>query len=219
MKKLKGFTLAETLVTLSIIGVLAVLTLTTLGNKIDRNKALFKKAYSITERTVVELVNDETLYPYNYEKFGFKEDSNVLIVGLRICTRGGTPPPCNGTQNLLRKFCTLFSNNLSLDGNVRYEGSGTSSVTCNFATTDGIAWSIGRRTDDNGFLIRVDTNGDKGPNMPAEFANIGNDHATRNRDRFYMQVRDDGKMEMPENDETALSFLRSTNFNDAQNQD
>ena len=73
MKKLKGFTLAETLVTLSIIGVLAVLTLTTLGNKVDRNKALFKKAYSITERTVVELVNDETLYHTRPSKVNHKK--------------------------------------------------------------------------------------------------------------------------------------------------
>ncbi len=219
MKKLKGFTLAETLVTLSIIGVLAVLTLTTLGNKVDRNKALFKKTYSITERTVVELVNDETLYPYDYENFGFREVSNVEIIGTGRCTDGNPKPSngCSGTVLRNRKFCTLFSNNLSLDGNVTFSGKNDS--TCKFATTDGIWWTIKSQTDYRGFYIIVDTNGNKGPNMPAEFANIENDHATRNRDRFYMRVRFDGKMEMPENDETALSFLRSTNFNDAQNQD
>ena len=213
-KQNKAFTLAETLVVLCVIGVISVLMLSSIGNKINRSKAMFKKAYSLTERTVVELVNDETYYPYDYEKFGFKEDSNVKILGPDICTDGSSANEkgCTGTYNTVYKFCRLFSNNLNLDEKLSLKDNNK----CTFSTTDGIGWYIvyseGRYN--KGFIVRIDTNGSKGPNLPSSWENIPSQKNTKNRDRFYMLVRYDGKMEMPDNDEVAKSYLKATDFKD-----
>lgn len=225
MKKLKGFTLAETLVTLSVIGVIAVLTVATLGNKIDRNKAMFKKAYSITERTVVELVNDETYYPYNHDKFGFLEDTDVKIIGTDYYTDTRDPrtPKTNRSSNgkvesITGKFCNLFSNNLSTLAVIDNKNTARSR-SCQFMTTDGIFWSIARNSNPqvdgvNGFVILIDTNGtDSQPNQPKAIGDIGTMHAVKNRDRFFILVRADGKISIPNNDITAQNYVRANNFN------
>ena len=72
MRIKNAFTLAETLIVMAIIGVLATITMVALtGSLPDKKKAMFKKGYSVIERTVGEVVNDETLYPFSREKIGF----------------------------------------------------------------------------------------------------------------------------------------------------
>ena len=61
----KAFTLAETIVVIVIIAFIATVLMRSLGDvHPDQEKIMFKKAYQITERTVGELVNDESIYPY-----------------------------------------------------------------------------------------------------------------------------------------------------------
>ncbi len=225
MKKLqKGFTLSEMLVAFCIIGVIAGLMISIMGDKVDRNKALFKKAYSITERTVVELVNDETYYPYDFDNFGFKETTDVKIVGADYFTSTTDYDNPNTTTRTtcdkLIKFCNLFSNNLNIESKPVFSGSPISS--CSFSTTDGIYWqiqgSIAKINNDpiTGFLIEVDTNGiNKEPNKPSSKAKVAanSEGNTKNRDVFYIYVRDDGKMQLPDNDEIAKSYLKSSNMN------
>lgn len=239
MKKLKGFTLAETLVTLSVIGVIAVLTVATFGNKIDRNKAMFKKAYSITERTVVELVNDETLYPYDHDNFGFKETTDVPIPGADPVYYTSTENPqspqrtkqsdpdndADVKKRRLLKFCNLFSNNLSTESFIDSKGTKRTDV-CRFVTTDGIYWYITNATSPahpiNGFVITIDTDGtDSGVNRPPLTGTIttNTDYQTndksnvKNRDKFYIYVRYDGKIQLHDYDITAQKYVRATNFN------
>ncbi len=228
-KQNKAFTLAETLVVLCVIGVISVLMLSSIGNKINRSKALFKKAYSLAERTVVELVNDETYYPYDFSNFGFKETSDVNIIGADYYTSTtdyNNPKVSPNTEwgksekeigkaekdkQILIKFCNLFSNNLNIEAKPKFNSSQTY---CDFSTTDGIAWRISKNSDyTNGFVIKIDTN-PKGPNQPTEYSDISSQHSVKNRDRFYMFVRNDGKMEMPDNDITAKSYLKATDFKD-----
>ncbi len=86
----RGFTMAEMLVCLTIISVIATILVPTLGRiKPHKEKTMFKKTYQIAERVIYELVNDPELYPttdinagfdnvkeveYNGEKYGAKLD-------------------------------------------------------------------------------------------------------------------------------------------------
>lgn len=60
----KAFTLAEMMVVLVVIGVVAALAISPLTkNMADNNKILFKSAYRLVETTVNELASDIALYP------------------------------------------------------------------------------------------------------------------------------------------------------------
>jgi prepilin-type N-terminal cleavage/methylation domain-containing protein len=69
----KGFTLAEALVTLVIVGVVTAITVPILiVTATDQTDVLYRQAYRITEKAVNQLVNDTTLYPMaNLSPSGF----------------------------------------------------------------------------------------------------------------------------------------------------
>ena len=76
-KAKSGFTLAELMVCLTIIAVISTILIPTLGRvRPNKSKAMFKKAYNISERVVYELVNDQELYPTTDENVGI---DNVWI--------------------------------------------------------------------------------------------------------------------------------------------
>ncbi len=121
----KGFTLEEISIALVMVGILSVLMINAIQKAMpDKNKIMFKKAYSITERTVAELVNDETLYPYNSSSIGFLNTVSIT-----------TPSGLTASGNT--KMCTLFVSKVNTIGNP-----GTTGTTCSFETTDGITWSF-----------------------------------------------------------------------------
>ena len=60
----KGFSLAEVLIVVACVIVIAVLCLQVLKKIIpDREARMFKKAYNLTTRLVPSMVHDEDLYP------------------------------------------------------------------------------------------------------------------------------------------------------------
>jgi len=59
----KGFTLAETLITMAVIGIIMALSIPAVIQSTNDTRPLFKKAYNSVEETVSELVNDTALYP------------------------------------------------------------------------------------------------------------------------------------------------------------
>lgn len=165
----KGFTLAELMVCLALISIIATLMMPAISKlKPNKNKIMFKKAYSITERVVSELIDDNDLYPTGDEYQGFDNTTEVSIGGQYVdkavadSTAAGseagtsTVPmlPYKGvTYSGNDKFCGLFGSKLDL-GN-----SGTAAVQCSglvghhdstrvlsldgepsFYTSDGIAW-------------------------------------------------------------------------------
>ena len=82
-KNRTGFTMAELLVCLAIISVIATILIPTLHNiHPDKEKTMFKKAYSISERVVEELVNDPELYPDNGINVGFDNVGAVTYNGI-----------------------------------------------------------------------------------------------------------------------------------------
>lgn len=135
----KGFTMSEVMVVLAVIGVLAaVLTPTIVKLKPDQNKALFKKAYYITERVVNELVNDEILYTdSDSTKPNLVNESAVMVNNVSVSG--------------LTKFCKLFAEKVNITtstpdcsaGKSSPVASGSSNLNSgNFTTNDGITWHL-----------------------------------------------------------------------------
>lgn len=226
MKKFqKAFSMAEMLVVLAVISALSMLVITVMGSKLDRNKGLFKKAYSLTERIVAEIVNDQAYYPDDGTGFGFKQNNNVIITGADYCTSNKdcnkTETSCRGTVDTLLKFCNLFSYNLNLTDCMKYTDNDNGK--CEFESTDGIMWEVTREgTNENkksNFLIKIDTNSQTKNHLPnidsrtAMETAKAEDFDVSNRDRFFIKVRYDGKVMLPKNDELAKSYLKSTDLN------
>ena len=66
MKKFKGFTMAELMIALVVLGVLvAVVTPAIMKTRPDKNKMMIKKAYYVVEGIVTNLINNPALYPDN----------------------------------------------------------------------------------------------------------------------------------------------------------
>ena len=215
--KNKAFTLAETLIVISIIGILATVMLSVMSKMSpDKEKMMFKKAYQTVERTVGELVNDEELYPYNPDAIGFRNTESV------------TWPGTNDTYTGNTKFCKLFKRKLNAT-----EITESGSMGCGYVTTtDGITYFP--PSDNNGYVhhinykgesvlnyypIIIDINGaSKSPNTGFTGANNASKpwemKPTKdddNRDRFIIYVRYDGGIEVTGTKETAYLKSSSTN--------
>lgn len=179
----KAFTLAETLIVLAIIGVLATLLLSSLhGATPDKKKAMFKKAYSVAERAIGELVNDETLYPYDDTRIGFLNTDSAV-------------EPTSGVPYAgINKFCNLLISKVNTLGVPPDPTNGT----CTFTTSDGVVWTVTTPTNANRTgTITLDVNGPEAPN-----SNQGDD-----RDIFSFEFLADGKMQV--NGQKEIEFLRT----------
>ena len=136
----KGYTLAETLITLAIIGVIAGLLFPVMQkNTPNREMLAFKKAYSSVERAIAEMINDEAMYS---EGEGFADTRGVIYEGKTY--RGET------------KFCGLLAAKLG----ATCDDNGT------FQTGDGMIWTVQEADFENGeeSMITVDVDGEQGEN-------------------------------------------------------
>ena len=181
MKK-AGFTMVEMMVVMGIIAVLSVLTISSMSGSVNKNKAMFKKAYSIVEKNVSELINDETLYPYSTDasRAGFLNSVEVFI-----------PNTTTKTSNDVEvKFCQLFFNNIN-----------TTDVNgCSATATDGIVYSI--KYDSNIFTITMDVDNKQ------TTANTPDSRTTDDKQStFEVYVAPNGKISLPDsgNEKTYLT--------------
>ncbi len=130
-KYLKGFSLADVLISLLIIGILFTLTaLNMTGIMADNNTAKFKKAYAALENTTSFLINQEVFYG---TLGGFKDTDAVKIENINELLG----------QNPTSKFrdCFKYYVNAVKDNIPCTLHSGTSATKC-FQTDDGIVWGI-----------------------------------------------------------------------------
>lgn len=195
----KGFTLAEVLVCLAVVSVLATILIPTLGKiQPNKNKTMFKKAYQITERVIYELVNDATLYPEVEGVHGF---DNLKRVSFNNTNYGSDTL---NSDEALCKFTNLFAEKLNTlsdspaCGNYTWtDGSLISSASRSIVSTDGIFWALPKTNFTAGESaapaykkIMIDVNGDKQPNkMDSEDASAV---CSGDVDRFTLYVRSDG---------------------------
>ena len=88
MKKIKGFTLAEVLVTVGIIGIVAAITLPLINRfSPDATKVQYLKTYDMLVKTMNEIANNRIYYPetssnnfnYNYIEYPLVNTSKITI--------------------------------------------------------------------------------------------------------------------------------------------
>ncbi|NLF83252.1 MAG: type II secretion system protein [Candidatus Gastranaerophilales bacterium] len=175
----KGFTIAEVLVTLTILGVIATLTIPVVTQSMSAQyKQLYKAAFQNVESIVSELINDTALYP-------------------------------NGEFTTNADFCKHFAEKVNTIGYDSDNCDGDSFTTNppdspNFVTTNGMKWYIMDVDDrfettcpdsvspanDTCLHIYVDVNGSKGKNT--------NTGADTQRDILGIFVSKTGKLYVPE---------------------
>ncbi len=205
MKNIKSaFSLGEVLVTLAIVGIIASLIIPIIKQtQPDRQKVLFRKAYSNIERVVTELINDDYLYPEATKADGTPYEGLDNVTN-EVELNDETAPYTGGN-----KFCNLITlklNTISSDDNNcpgTPGGNGTFG-TPSFTTNEGIAYFIPSTTFATDATITIDTNGDKAPNCRF------NATSCKSPDMFEIIVSPDGGIHV--NGDIEKSYLKSTSI-------
>ncbi|HIU85839.1 TPA: type II secretion system protein [Candidatus Spyradomonas excrementavium] len=148
----KAFTLAEALIALMIIGVIAALLLRTLNRVTpDKEKVMYIKAYHTLEQVVADTINDPSKYDQEIGATSAADFSQAPLDlwGTSISGASG----CNsvGQSNAL---CCFMADKVNIIG------TGNCSANDNFTTTNGIKWS-GVNGGSYPKTITVDVNGDE----------------------------------------------------------
>lgn len=197
MKIKNGFTLAEILITLAIIGVISALVLPSLINSTpNREQIMLKKAYYLASRNINELINDEELYPER-ESETISGFSNVNI---NDQTADGREAMFHGERySGDSKFCNLFAARMNIRGNINCGETVSLDNGGNFQSADGIVWSMpignfnrGSEVNQSFQNIQIDVNGTAGRNC---FEGAG----CTIPDRFTIQVNRLGRITVPAN--------------------
>ena len=151
MKK-NGFTLAEVLITLGIVGVAAALLTPIIGNAIpDKNKTKVINLYQAIASTTDTLLNDNSIY---YQK---GSDDNCRGLGCQYIPL--TSPYNKAIFNGKLKYGYLLATHL----NVSDMTAVTTGNTVEFQTNDNVNWTI--QTNNIGeSIITLDLNGTDGKN-------------------------------------------------------
>lgn len=152
-KNKPGFTLAEVLITLGIIGVVAAITIPTLMNSIQDNqyKVAYKKAYSIASQAWISAATDSAIV-----MIPSWNDASARITNFTAFkSYFKVAKDCNNSNN---SECWASTGEA-------YQGCPDSQSTPAFIDNSGMGWSVtGSATESYGQELLLDTNGLKGPN-------------------------------------------------------
>lgn len=192
MRNDKAFTLAEVMITMAILGILASVLLPAVSKvRPNENKALFKKAYYVAERVVGELINDDNLYPVmEGTTVGLDNLDEVQYISKKYSDTD--------------KFCKLFAAKVNTINDtvncVAGSATPTDSNVPSFITSDGIMWYMPITDFKADKSITVDVNGEKRPNCSFSTTCV-------KPDRFQIWIQPDGKMYV--NGEKEKEYLSS----------
>lgn len=172
----KGFkramSMAEILIALAIIGIIAVMTLPALKDAMpDKEETIHQKMSYIVEQVVAQIYDDDVMYAKKSDLFaqGFQNTERATVNGIDY--EGDT------------KFCELFASKFNrLPGDVVCEDGKKS-----FTSTDNVDWFL-PVTDfhDGSAEIMIDVNGSKGDNC------LKGSAGCKNPDRFKYYVKPNG---------------------------
>ena len=225
--KKKGFTLAEVMLTVVILSVIAIVVMPVItASRPSNEKVLLKKAYNTTEQVIAELAGNDRCYPTditlkdvnpttfanNTSPSGFlnyrypANDSMLEYTILESFAGEGTSKGCNCYNTNHNKLSMLFCCSLKTTP----KGSNTTctttsnETTCDFDTTDGITWhtvDVSQTSTDLTkpiFTITVDVDNRWGGRHK------GITDAGYKKTRFIFEVYYDGKIKV---DSTAQDIL------------
>lgn len=148
MKRFKGFTLAELMVALAVIGIIvAVVTPAIVKTRPNKNKMMVKKTYYTVENIVSKLINDEKLYP-DKRDFCYLDESDSEHGMCRWGFDDWEAASYEGESYLgPLKFPLLFKDHLNVSKDVDKctlvgETTKPGGICPKFYTTDGVLWDI-----------------------------------------------------------------------------
>lgn len=151
INKVNAFTLAEVLITLVIIGVVAAITIPLLNNAIQDQiyKTAYKKAYSIASQAWMQAVNDNNIEtrPSWGDAQSKVDNFNAFKSYFKVAK------DCNSSNNA---ECWILGE--------QYYGSNPLSDASAFVDNAGMTWSLTSSTSATGAELMVDTNGFQKPN-------------------------------------------------------
>ncbi len=164
-----AFTLAEVLITLGIIGVVAAMTLPAVINKIQHKQleTAFKKSYSVISQAIQRIAQEEGEIPTAYSLAGIKSADLVkkyfsVSESCIIASNGMSNSSCMGRGGFNTWFYSFYSktyNKKTVANNLHsWFDDGM------FILSDGKIIFLDKSHGDN-LLVGVDTNGKKAPNL------------------------------------------------------
>lgn len=166
----QGFTLAEVLITLGVIGIVAALTIPSLINNSQKTQeeAAIKKAYAIWSEALNQMAEDAGC-PGDLSCFF--NTTNINTIGDKIAGYFNIAKNCDTTQT----GCWADANSLYTDGSSPTTGNDTTGTYYKFITADGMAarfYNINQNcvgtsnnvTEACMLYVYIDTNALKGPN-------------------------------------------------------
>ena len=189
-----AMTLAELLMCIGVIGVIAAITLPILRQVIPSKEDSFrKKTNYIVEQVVTQLHEDEILYPKKSDFYsqGFQNTEKVTVNGIEY----------EGDK----KFCELFASKFMIssesgplvcENEIEESGTTLARGKRSFIAKDGVWWYLPVTSFQKGSAeIMVDINGEELPNC------IKDSDGCNDPDRFLYYVKPDGGVtyEKPEN--------------------
>lgn len=128
----KGFTLSEVMIAVTVVGVLAAILVPTVMKTMPSNsKVLFKKAYSTLEKSVNNMISDDTNYP--------SDQSIIPNNGTTSYSKGFNYT--TATTNTSNKFCYFLTDQLNISGSSSCPATGSTGLGL-FTTNDGILWNV-----------------------------------------------------------------------------
>lgn len=139
MQSKNAFTMAEALIVLSVVGILAALSVVAVNNsKPDENIIMFRKGYATTAKAVQNLLNDTALYPNANSSETLSRLGNSIENKKGLTDTSGTYK-----NNFAYNFALLVNPVTALSGtNCTNTTNVESTKTCKFTTADGIYWEV-----------------------------------------------------------------------------
>ena len=166
LKGFRGFTLAEVLIALVIIGVIAAMTIPTLINKTNKQEYVSRllKTYSTLGQGLNSIWQNNGVAPGDYEFFNdhdFIDEFSKVVGTEKICDTFGE---CTGTALSTYKFLNKTSVGTKMrDGRTVILPDGQ---VVSYVTTVSTTYGLSAEDADNVIgRILVDVNGSKKPNM------------------------------------------------------